>query len=651
MNVLSQIKSRFAPKLKEIVENPTQVLDMIRPANDAKYGDYQANCAMPLKKVLGKPSPEIAQDLIDDVDLGDFCSQVEIAGPGFINLTLSDEWLKSQLASALCDDRLGVAKVTQPKTFVVDYSSPNVAKPMHVGHIRSTVIGDAISKVLRFAGHKVISDNHLGDWGTQFGMIIYGYKHFLDREAYDKSPVTELGRLYKFVRKIIDFHAANLQIPKVTEAKSKLEELLDQKKNVEPTGDKKEDKKLKKEIGSLTDKIKKTTDEFDSLRKKIVAIEADPTLLQLAQDHSDIGESVLKETAALHAGDETNLKLWETFLPFCHQDIQRIYSRLDIKFDHELGESYYHSQLNEVVRDLEAKGYTQESEGAICVFMDNHDTPMIVQKKDGAFLYATTDLATIKHRVENWNADASLYVVDHRQSEHFDKLFDVARLWGYDKIELKHVSFGTVLGKDGKPFKTRDGDAEGLETLLDKAESRARVIVQENSPNLPPEQLDTISKVVGIGGIKYADLAHNRTSDYTFDYDKMLATQGNSSTYLQYAYARVQGIARKTGADFESLRTNDAKFEFEQPVERQMAVKLLQFSEAIDSVLVEYKPNLLCGYLFELAQLFQKFFGSCSVKDAPSESVKNSRLRLCDLTARTLKTGLGLLGIQVLEQI
>lgn len=651
MNVLNELKDKFSKPLSEWVDDPTKVLEMIRPATDAKFGDYQANCAMPLKKVLGKAPPEIAQDLVDRVDVSEFCQSVEIAGPGFINLTLSDDWIKSSLTNALCDERLGVPKVADPKTFVVDYSSPNVAKPMHVGHIRSTVIGDAIAKVLRFAGHQVISDNHVGDWGTQFGMIIYGYKHFLNEAAFDESPVTELGRLYRLVRSFIDYHAALAQRPKVAEAAEKLYAELQQKKAVELTGDKKQDKQHKKELNTLQAKYLQTQEEIESLTKKIAAIDHDPKLLALATDHPEIGQSVLLETAALHAGDETNIALWEQFLPCCREDIQRIYARLNIKFDHELGESFYHPQLAEVVGDLEAKGFTKESDGAVCVFLDSHETPMIVQKKDGAFLYATTDLATIKYRVDHFQADASLYVVDHRQSEHFDKLFDVAKLWGYDKIKLTHVSFGTVLGKDGKPYKTREGNAEGLESLLDEAERRALAIVLENNPDLSSDQHQVISKVVGIGGIKYADLSHNRTSDYKFDYDKMLATQGNSSTYLQYAYARVQGIARKTDTDFESLRTAEATFEFEQPVERQLAVKLLQFSEAIDSVLVDYKPNLLCSYLFDLAQLFQKFFASCSVKDATSESLKSSRLCLCDLTARTLKTGLGLLGIQVLEQI
>lgn len=652
MNALSEFKKRFAVELAKLVDDPTSVLNMIRPAGDPKFGDYQANCAMPLSKQLNKQAREIATDLVAGVSVEDLCSSIEVAGPGFINLTLKDEWIKEQLTAALSDERLGVQPVENPKTFVVDYSSPNVAKPMHVGHIRTTVIGAAIANILRFAGQNVITDNHLGDWGTQFGMIIYGYKNFLDQAAYDASPVTELGRLYRFVRQVIDYHDAVRKIPVQKEALQTLDSELEALKKFEPTGDKKTDKKQKKALNDANKKLKEVSEEIESLEKKVATVVGDSELRELADAHQEIGNAVLLETAALHSGDETNLALWKQFLPFCHEDIERIYRRLNSKFDHRLGESFYHPQLADVVNDLEAKGFTRESDGAICVFLDNHETPMIVQKKDGAFLYATTDLATIKHRVEEWNADVSLYVVDHRQGEHFEKLFDVAKLWGYNTIELNHVAFGTVMNKQRQPYKTREGTAEGLETLLDEAESRALKIVKENNKSeMTDDELVNIARVVGIGGIKYADLSHNRTSDYIFDYDKMLATRGNSSTYLQYAYARVLGIGRKTGADVAALRANPVPFEFRKSIERQLSVKLLQFSEAIDNVLIEYRPNLLCSYLFELAQLFAKFFEQCSVKDAGSEAIKNSRLQLCDLTARTIKTGLGLLGIEVLEKM
>lgn len=651
MNALAEIKIRFTSVLAELINDPAELLGMIRPAGDPKFGDYQANCAMPLGKQLGRSPRDIAADLVDKVTLDGFCQTIEIAGPGFINLTLDDAWIKARLTSALADDRLGVVRVANPKTYVVDYSSPNVAKPMHVGHIRSTVIGDAISKVLRFAGHNAISDNHLGDWGTQFGMIIFGHKHFLDSDAYSSAPVAELGRLYKHVRKLMDYHSAVAKLPGAKSALNELNVQLAELKSREPSNDKKIEKQLKKQVKQLASKVAGQQDTIDGLEIKIAEVNGSPELKSQADQHPEINQSVLLETAALHDGDETNKQLWEEFLPFCREDIQKMYNRLGIEFDYELGESFYHNELANVVKDLEAKGFTRESDGAICVFLEEHEAPMIVQKRDGAYLYATTDLATIKYRIDHWNADACLYVVDHRQSEHFTKLFDVAKLWGYSEIELSHVAFGTVMGPDGKPYKTRSGDTVGLEGLLDEAENRALEISKSQNPELTEAHHREVANVIGIGGLKYADLSHNRGSDYEFSYDKMLALRGNTATYLQYSYARVQGILRKTEADVESLRSNPSSFEFEKDVERQLGLKLIRFGEAIDEVLVEYKPNILCNYLFELSQLFAQFFDQCSVKDAGSESLKTSRLQLCDLTARTIKSGLGLLGIGVLDKM
>ena len=663
MNALSEIKSRFATVLSGFSDDPESLLGMIKLAGNPEHGDYQANFAMPLGNKIGKPPLEIATELVAKVELDDFCQSVETAGPGFINLKLEDDWVKAKLTEALTDDRLGVAQTANPRTFVVDYSSPNVAKPMHVGHIRSTVIGDALTKVLRFVGHKAISDNHIGDWGTQFGMIIYGYKHFVDKDAYAAAPVKELGRLYKYVRKLMDYHSSTKKLPETQQAFDKAKSELGELESLPEPADKSEKKKAKKELKRARAKAKDLEDAINGklneetgmreggLLKTIAGVEDFPEIKAHADAHREIGQAVLEETADLHGGDETNKALWQEFLPACREDIQRIYNRLDIKFDHELGESFYHDELANVVNDLEAKGFTKISDEAVCVFLENHATPMIVKKRDGAFLYATTDLATIKYRMENWDSEACLYVVDHRQSEHFEKLFDVAAMWGYSDTELKHVSFGTVLGEDGTPFKTRSGATVGLEGLLDEAESRALVVAKEQNAELSPERHDEISKVVGIGALKYADLSQNRSSDYKFSYDKMLATRGNTATYLQYGYARVQGIVKKTGADMEAIRANPVPFEFAQSVERQLGVKLIQFGESLDEVLVDYKPNILCNYLFELSQLFAQFFDQCSVKDAASESLKTSRLQLCDLTARTIKTGLGLLGIGVLDKM
>jgi arginyl-tRNA synthetase len=652
MNALSELKTRFATGLKPLVDDPTEFLGMIRPAGDVKFGDYQANFAMSLAKRLGKPPRDVASQVADSMALDDLCQKVEVAGPGFINLTLDDGWLKTRLATALADEKLGVEPTADPRTFVVDFSSPNVAKPMHVGHIRSTVIGDAISKILGFAGHKVVTDNHVGDWGTQFGMIIYGYKHFLDPKAYEADSVAELGRLYKFVRQLVDYHGAK---SKVDDATKKVEELAKQlgtlKEKQSEATDKAEKKKIKKEVSAAQKRLDNQDEQVAGLDEKISAVESDPALLELANAHTEIGQQVLLETAKLHEGDEENTKLWNEFLPFCWEDMRKIYRRLDVKHDHELGESFYHEMLGDVVTDFEAKGFARTSDGAVCVFMDNYETPMIIRKKDGAFLYSTTDLATIKYRVDHFKADASLYVVDHRQHEHFEKLFDAARLWGANDIELTHVSFGTVLGEDGKPFKTRSGDTVGLAELLDEAEKRALAIAAEQNPDLSKEAQREIGRAVGIGSLKYADLSQNRSSDYKFSYDKMLALRGNTAAYLQFSYARVQGIIRKTGADLEAVRAKPVPFEFATDVERELAVKLARFGEAIDEVLIEYKPNLLCSYLFELTQVFFQFLEKCSVKDAETESLKKSRLQFCDLMSRTVKTGLGLLGISVIDQM
>lgn len=651
MNALQEIKSRFKPVLDSMVDDSSDLLNMIRASKEGNFGDYQVNCAMPLKNLLGKPPRDIASDMIDQIKIDDICRTVEVAGPGFINLTLDDQWLLEKLTNSFADQRLGIEAIAEPRTFIVDFSSPNVAKPMHVGHIRSTVIGDAIAKILKFVGHKVITDNHLGDWGTQFGMIMYGFKHFVDKPSYEKEPIQELGRLYKLVRKLMDYHAAKTKLPEAIDLLEKQNIALERVSGYESSGDKKADKQNKKDRQNLNVKIDAQKELVASFETQVAAVDADQQLSQQAEQHPDIGQQVLNETAALHAGDEENLKLWNEFLPHCRADMQKIYDRLNISFDHELGESFYHNQLAGIAESFKEKGLAKESEGALCVFMDQFDTPMIIQKKDGAFLYSTSDLATVKYRMEEWRADAVLYVVDHRQHEHFDKLFAAAAQWGYSDAELNHVSFGTVLGEDGKPYKTRSGDTVGLAGLLDEAVSRARKIAAESNPDLTEEELDEIAPVVGIGGLKYIDLSQNRSSDYKFSYDKMLALKGNTATYLQYSYARVQGILRKGGIDAEQLRSTPGPFQFSEEVERKLALNLSRFGEALQEVLVEYKPNLLASYLFELTQVFFQFYDQCPVLKTEDEALKRSRLQLCDLTSRTIQHGLSLLGIEVVDKM
>jgi arginyl-tRNA synthetase len=578
MSILRDLRERFASSLASLGEDPKKWLDQIRRTQSPQYGDYQANLAMCLAKRFAKSPRQLAQELVARTELADLCQRVEVAGPGFINMWLRDKVLSERLAEAIADDRLGIPPVEKPETFVIDYSAPNVAKPMHVGHIRSTVIGDSIYRTLRFMGHRVISDNHLGDWGVQFGMIIYGWKHYADLENFQRDPLGELGRLYRLVH-------------------------------------------------------------------------------DLAEQDAAVAQAVQEETAKLHAGDPENLELWRKFMPICLQEIERIYRRLGVSFDYTLGESFYHDRLPGLVEDLLRRNIAQESEGAVCIFLEGFKAPMIIRKRNGAFLYATTDLATLVYRMETWNPDWILYVVDHRQSLHFQQLFAAARLLGYERVKLVHVSFGTVLGEDGRPFRTRSGETVALEELLDEAVARARKIVDANDnakpggPELSEEERARIAEVVGIGALKYADLSQNRTSDYVFSFDKMLAMDGNTGAYMQYAYARVRSIFAKGGIAPEEIRNRDVTILLPTVPERTLALQLLRFGEAIELALEDFRPNQLTNYLFELATTYSTFYESCPVLQAETPELRLSRLALCDLTARTIQKGLELLGIGVVERM
>jgi arginyl-tRNA synthetase len=681
MNLLGSLRDRFAAALRALGVDASDVpglIEMVLPSQDARFGDYQANCAMPLGKRLGKPPREIAQELVARLEISNLCEPPEIAGPGFINLRLKDDWLATQLAQISGDyERLGIAPAAPQRTFVIDYSSPNVAKPMHVGHIRSTVIGDALYRILKFLGHRVISDNHLGDWGTQFGMIIYGYKHFADDAALRTHPVNELTRLYKLANSLVEYHEIrNEKLPTLEKRLADLERQLADSRALPAPADAKDAKAHAKRIRQSEAQVNDVRSELAELREKLGAIDKNPELSKLAAAHTDIGKQVLQETARLHGGDPVNVELWRKFLPACLADIEVIYKRLGVTFDNTLGESFYQDRLRGVVKDLADKGLAQESDGAICVFLEGYDVPFIVQKQDGAFLYATSDLATIQYRMNQWRPAAILYVVDHRQSLHFEQLFAAARLWGYRDVELQHIAFGTVLGDDGRPFKTRAGTSVGLSGLLDEAVERAFAIVSQNDdarpePMLSPDDRRQVAERIGIGAIKYADLAHNRTSDYVFSYDKMLAMTGNTAAYMQYSYARVRSIFAKGGIDVKQLHISDFGFRISDseeqsairnpqsaiqillatPHERALAISLLQFAESLDRVLADYRPNHLTAYLFELASRYSDFFENCPVLRAETEELRTSRLMLCDLTARTIKRGLNLLGIEVVERM
>ena len=651
MQILTLIRSRFEKALTGWVDNPTEPAQRVSISREPQLGDYQANIAMPLAKPLGLKPLDIARRLCDRLEIDDICEPPEIAGPGFINLKLRDTFIAEQLSKAVTDERFGVDRC-EPKTFVIDYSAPNVAKPMHVGHIRSTVIGDALTHILRFLGHRVISDNHLGDWGTQFGMVLYGYKHFVNQAALEATPVAELSRLYRLVQQLIGYQEAKPKVAKIKEQVA-LAEAQVAKLQAASSADAKDVKLLKstvKELGLYQDAL-------ESIEQKIAAVEGDSQLASLAAEHPELETLTQLETAKLHGGDEENLSLWKLSLPACVAEIETVYQRLNIQFDYQLGESFYHPMLGVLVDKLIESKQAIESDGAICIFLDGYDTPMLIRKRDGAFLYATTDLATIEYRVGHFSPDAILYVVDHRQSEHFGKLFAAARAIGFDKVQLHHISFGTVLGPDGKPFKTRSGTVIGLDYLLDEAIDRAYHAacnpdrLQKAGLVITEEEKRNIAEIVGLGAIKYADLSHNRTSDYEFDTEKMVQLEGNTSAYIQYSYARITGIFRNSEAQIDEHNAHDFPFKFAHLAERNLALLLLQFEDAVHQSVEDFYPSVLSTYLFSVAKQFSSFFDQCPVIKAGSDELRNSRLALCFSTGRVLKLGLNLLGISVVPRM
>jgi arginyl-tRNA synthetase len=544
---------------------------IITPTANPQFGDYQANGVMAAAKACRMNPRELAQKVIAHFNPADIPATWDIAGPGFINFRLNPAWLERIVLATALDERLSVEIAVKPETIVVDFSAPNIAKPMHVGHIRSTIIGDALARTLQFLGHRVITDNHVGDWGTQFGMLILGYRTLLDKEAFARDPLAEMERIYKAVQ-----------------AQAK----------------------------------------------------ADPEIAARARE----------ELAKLQKGDPQNTALWQEFMTVSRQAFDRVYARLHVQFDHWLGESFYNPMLDEVVQSLQEQGLAQPSEGAICIFYDEGQelgtTPFLIQKQDGAYLYATTDLATIKYRAETFQPDRIIYVVDSRQQLHFKQLFAAARRWGYT-MTLEHVGFGTILGDDGKPIKTREGEPIKLEALLDEAEERARAIARDKNPSLSEEELARIAHVVGIGAVKYADLLQNRTADYRFSWDKMLALDGNTAPYLQYVYARIRSIFRR--GELEHWQpAPDMAVHLREPEELDLAKQMIRFGDALLEVERTYKPNILASFLYDLATKFNLFYQAHAVLKAPDD-LRPTRLLLCDLTARYIQKGLELLGIETLE--
>ena len=660
MNVIKILADRFSVALEGIGVDPTPYLDLIRPSQDAKFGDYQANFAMPLGKKLGKSPREVAAEIVSKFDYADFFEEPEIAGPGFINLRVKTDCLAELVQKEAHDERLGVERVAKPRRIVLDYSAPNVAKPLHVGHIRSTMIGNSLSRILRFLGNDVVSDNHLGDWGTQFGMIFYGYRNFLDAEAYSKAPVDELARLYRLTRQLVDYYDAKGKIGKLEEALASAQKAqAEAAERAKTSGE--NPKAIAKERERLAKQTAAAKENVESARGKIAPVESSPELAKLAAGRETIGKDVLMETSKLHHGDAENRALWRQIIPLCIAEVDKIYKRLDVTFDETLGESFYNDMLGPLVQKLVDEGVARKTEGALGIFFPDQDVPMLIQKSDGAFLYATTDLATLEYRRDRFHPDAILYVVDFRQSHHFEQLFEAAKFIGMENVELAHVKFGTVLGDDGKPFKTRSGDSVGLKSLLDEAEARAYAVVAENNASRPEgerfseEEMRETARRVGIGALVYADLSQNRESDYVFSFDKMLAMNGNTATYMQYAYARVRSIFTKGAVDVEALREEYANgtrtLTLNDPAERALAFELVRFQSALENVSKDYRPNFLTAYLYDLANKYSSFFERCPVLKTEDESIRSNRLLLCDLTARTIGLGLNLLGIQTVERM
>ncbi|EKY3194608.1 arginine--tRNA ligase [Cronobacter turicensis] len=557
---------------------PADCEPQVRQSARAQFGDYQANGVMAIAKKLGMPPRQFAEQALAHLDLTGIAAKTEIAGPGFINIFLDPAFLAKNVEAAVASDRAGVEKVSAPQTIVVDYSAPNVAKEMHVGHVRSTIIGDASVRTLEFLGHKVIRANHVGDWGTQFGMLIA----YLEKQQKENAGEMALSDLEGFYRE-----------------------------------------------------AKKHYDEDEAF-----------------------AERARSYVVKLQGGDDYCRDMWRKLVDITMTQNQITYQRLNVTLtrDDVMGESLYNPMLPGIVADLKAKGLAVESEGATVVFLDEFKNkegePMgvIIQKKDGGYLYTTTDIACAKYRYETLRADRVLYYIDSRQHQHLMQAWTIVRKAGYvpESVPLEHHMFGMMLGKDGKPFKTRAGGTIKLSELLDEALDRARRLVAEKNPDMPADELEKLANAVGIGAVKYADLSKSRTTDYIFDWDNMLAFEGNTAPYMQYAYTRVLSVFRKAGVSESELT---APVVIQDDREAQLAARLLQFEETLGVVARDGTPHVMCAYLYDLAGLFSGFYEHCPILSAETDALRQSRLKLALLTAKTLKLGLDTLGIETVERM
>ncbi|MEN8694879.1 MAG: arginine--tRNA ligase [Akkermansiaceae bacterium] len=587
MTIPAQLTEKLHVALKKVgLEVSDSKRIQIKPADDLRFGDYQSTVAMMMAKPAGRNPRELAAEIMEAIEIGDL-AEISIAGPGFLNFTLTPKTWSAQARTQLSDPKLGVPTVEDPETIVIDFSAPNVAKPMHIGHIRSTIIGECLGRITSRLGHKVIKDNHIGDWGTQFGMVTWAWKQGVDEAALDEAPLQELLRLYR--------HASEAS---------------------------KKDEAIK-----------------DLCRHELVK---------------------------LQQGDAENTEIWNRCLALSKKGLNEIYDRLDVSFDHWLGESAYNDVLGPLVERLEKENLARQSDGALCIFSDEkvkpkadpfkinrdgewQDFPMIIRKKDGGFNYATTDIATFEHRANEFHADKVWIIVDIRQSGHFNQLFEVANRLGYDRLEMTHIAFGTILGKDGKPLKTRAGDLPQLADVLDDAVKAARAVVGAKSHLDTEEEKDELAELIGVNSVKFTELSHHRLSDYTFDLEKMVALEGDTAPYLFYSYVRARSIFRKLeeGAS-EQLQIENLNVT--EPAEIHLVRMLTRYGDNVRTVLDDFRPNLLATYLLELARSFHSYFEACPVLKSEGQT-RESRLLLCDLTSRVIKDGLGLLGIDVPERM
>ncbi|MGL5055850.1 MAG: arginine--tRNA ligase [Fusobacteriaceae bacterium] len=564
-----KIAEIFQNKLNELYPELSIKPVEITVATDEKFGDFQTNFAMMNSKIIGKNPRMIAEEVVNSLEADCIIEKLEIAGPGFINIFLKDSFL-GEYTKKIVMEGGDFSFLDREGEVIIDYSSPNIAKRMHIGHLRSTIIGDSIKRIYNYLGYKTVADNHIGDWGTQFGKLIIGYRNWLNEEAYKENAIEELERVY------VEFTRVSEGNPEMeNEARAELKKLQD--------------------------------------------------------------------------GDEENTRLWKEFIKVSLDEYNRLYNRMDVKFDTYNGESFYNNTMPSVVEELMEKGIAVEDEGAKVVFFSEEEklNPCIVQKKDGAYLYSTSDIATVKYRKENYNLNRMIYLTDERQQDHFKQFFKIVEKLGWDSKKV-HIWFGIMRFADGV-FSTRKGNVIRLEQLLDEGRDRAFQVVNEKNSDLSLEEKQEIAEIVGVGAIKYADLSQNRQSAVIFEWDKVLSFEGNTAPYLQYSYARIRSILRKAETE-EKYLNKEAKIIFNNKTERGLAHHVAQFNNIVLKASESYKPNVIADYLFELSKKFNSFYSSCPILNQESE-VLNSRLLLANLTAETLKTGLDLLGIKTLERM